>query len=215
LAALRQKHGIAAAAIVLARTYPFNPSFDLGVLSAQGPPGSVTNPVEFKLGLSFRLELCRQGVYRREAAAAALSRTDWEIAQQETALAVRVARAFRAVLYRNDKVALLEETVRLDQQVADLVRTLRAQGKLRGADLRARQAAVAEADARLQLTIKDRFGNPAIGPYYQKNETSVNFIGLTASVPLPVFNTHRGEIQQQQALRQLAMLELRQFEVQV
>src|SRR5262249_44914228 len=47
------------------------------------------------------------------------------------------------------------------------------------------------------------------------NETRVHFIGPQVTLPLPVLNTRRGEIQQRQAELERAALELRQAEVQV
>jgi outer membrane protein TolC len=284
LAAMRQQAGIAAAGVVIAKTYPFNPVYTAKVLGVQGPPDAgITSWVEHQHTLMFQLELCGQGRYRRQAAEAALSRTEWEIVGQETALAVRVARAFLTVLYRRDKLALQEETVKLNQEATEQVRKLVEAGKLRGADLilartevddaraqaavarslltvaeadlrralgvigtmvciqgsldcsdppidatlllagaqehradrHARCEAINEAQGRLNLANADRFGTPSFGPTYNNNETSVNFIGAQLSVPLPVFNTRRGEIQQRQAELQRAMLDLRQVEVQL
>jgi cobalt-zinc-cadmium efflux system outer membrane protein len=90
---------------------------------------------------------------------------------------------------------------------------LRAAALERRPDLYARQAAVAEADARLRLTIADRYGNPNIGPDYEYNETRVNFIGAQVVVPLPVLNTRKGEILQREAERTQAALNLRHTEV--
>ena len=60
-------------------------------------------------------ELRGQGTYRREAALAGLSRTDWEIAFHEATLAVLIARTFWTALYRREKLGLLEETVGLSR----------------------------------------------------------------------------------------------------
>jgi len=83
------------------------------------------------------------------------------------------------------------------------------------ADLRARTAAVGEAEARVRLASADRFGNPVIGPDYELNETRASFIGAQVNVPLPMFNKHKGEIMQREAERTQAALLLRQTEVQV
>src|SRR5207245_1491639 len=46
LAALRQQHGIAAAAVVIADTYPFNPIWEAKVRAANGPESAgITNRV--------------------------------------------------------------------------------------------------------------------------------------------------------------------------
>src|SRR5262249_22307363 len=46
LAALRQQHGISAAALVIAETYPFNPVWEAKVRAASGPESAgITNRV--------------------------------------------------------------------------------------------------------------------------------------------------------------------------
>jgi cobalt-zinc-cadmium efflux system outer membrane protein len=80
-------------------------------------------------------------------------------------------------------------------------------------DLRARQTAVAEADARLRLEVANRYGNPNIGPAYEYDPTRVNLIGAQISLPLPVFNTHGGEILQRQSERARAAFEVQQAEL--
>jgi cobalt-zinc-cadmium efflux system outer membrane protein len=210
-----------------------------------------------------------------------LTRTEWEIAAQEVALAVRVVRAFDAVIYQHAKLGVVEETLRLNLQAAEDVNVQARQGKLRvidvivarteaketqaqlgparvayqkawnelrralgvveGActvqgtldapfaqddpdpllaaalerrpDVHARQAALAEADARVRLALADRYGNPNVGPAYEYDPTRINLIGVQVSVPLPVLNTRRGEVYQREAERAKAALELRQVEV--
>jgi outer membrane protein TolC len=284
IAAIRQQHGIAAAGVMIANTYPFNPILGSEVRAAFGPPSAgVTNSVSNLHTVQLELELRHQGHYRREGATATLSRTDWEIANQEVLLAVRVARAFDTLLYRRDKLRLLEETIKINEEAAvrvgrlfeankvrkadviviqsevfgfraqasaarttfaiasyDLRRalgpvpgTLVLKGGLtpavaggdaealprvaleRRADLRARESALAEADARLRLEVANRYGNPVIGPAYELDPTRVNLVGAQMALPIPVLNVHRGEIRQRQAERDRAALEVRQVEVQV
>jgi cobalt-zinc-cadmium efflux system outer membrane protein len=282
LAALRQQHGIAAAAVVIARTYPFNPIWEGKIRATNGPESAgITNRVSNEHKFLMDVEIRGQGTYRRQTACAALSRTDWEIMAQELNLAVRVIRAYNAVLYRQDKLHLIDETVRLNEHAANQVSQLVQQGKLRSADLivintevadvrsqqglgrvslltaqyelrrslgviheafelhdtlatpsmvedtsnlmqaalerrpdlHARQMAVIEADARLRLEIANRYGNPNVGPAYEYDPTRVNLIGVQITLPLPVFNQHRGEILQREAERTRTALELRQTEV--
>ncbi len=284
LAALRQQRGIAAAAVVIARTYPFNPVWTNKLFADNGPESAgITNRLAMEQRISIDLEVRGQGKYRRQAAYAALSRTDWEIAFQEQTFALRVIRAFDALLYAQARLRLGEDTVRLDQQIVEQVRTLVGRGLLRPEDLvvaqsevssagaalgptrstlqraeqelrlalgvtadslpiqgtlevtapmppaealvaaalesrpdfRARQIAVAEAEARVRLAVADRYGNPNVGPDYEYNETRVNFIGAQITVPLPVFNTHQGEIQQRKAEQARALLDLQSTEVAV
>jgi cobalt-zinc-cadmium efflux system outer membrane protein len=284
LAALRQQHGISAAAVIIAETYPFNPIWEAKVRAINGPESAgITNRVSNEHKLLLDMEIRHQGRYRRRAAGAALTRTDWEIASQEVSLAVRVMRAFDAVIYQQNKLGLIEETLRLNEQAAQEVGLLAKQGKLHAMDLilartevndsraqlapahlayekashelrralgvvegnfeaqgtldappvqenpeallaaaleqrpdlHARQAAIAEADARVRLALADRYGNPNVGPAYEYDPTRINLIGVQFTVPLPVFNTHRGEICQRVAERTRAALELRQTEVTV
>jgi cobalt-zinc-cadmium efflux system outer membrane protein len=282
LATLRQQHGIAAAAVVIAQTYPFNPVWDGKFRATTGPAeAGITNPLSNEHKLLLEVEVRGQGRHRRQAAQAALSRTEWEIAFQEVALAVRVVRAFNAVLYRYEKLRLIEETVQVNEEAAQQVRKLVQSGRLRPADflvvrsdlndartqvsggraalaaawsdlrralgsvngaiqlhgfldvpspqwdaetlvqaalerradLHAREAAVAEADARLRLEVANRYGNPNVGPDYEIDAARVSNIGAQITVPLPVFNTRRGEILQRQAERSRAALEFQQAEV--
>jgi outer membrane protein TolC len=283
LAAIRQQHGIAAAAVVIARTYPYNPAWVNRVMGDGGPTSAgISNRVFTEQRLEFQVEIRGQGGYRRRAASAALTRTDWEIAFQEQALALRVIRAFNGVLYQDAKLRLGEETIRLNQETVARVEKL-AQAKVLGPsdlilarsevdasrallgaaraaqllarqdlrralgvtedaytiqgaldaplppigeaallvstaldrrpDLHARQAAVQEATASVGLARADRFGNPLVAPNFEYNETRAYFIGAEVSLPLPILNTHRGEIQQRQAERARATLELRNNEI--
>src|SRR5438093_8667983 len=135
LAALRTQRGIAAGAVVIAQTYPFNPIWEGRIQANSGPASAgITNLIANEHLLLLELELRGQGTYRREGAYAAQSRTDWEIAHQEILLSVRVIRAFEGVLYRQEKLDLLNETVDLDQRTYDLVRKLVGQGRLHGPD---------------------------------------------------------------------------------
>jgi outer membrane protein TolC len=284
LAALRQQRGIAAAGVVIARTYPFNPNYEGRVERADGPTSAgVTNAVLNEHKILLELELRGQGNYRRSAAVAALSRSEWEVAFQESVLASRVLWAYDGVLYRLEKLRLSDERILLNTIAAEQISRLREQGKLspadlilirteiddalaqrgaaeiavetakfelrratgtvqqtlvlegpfegpllapdlttmltlaaeRRADLRARQAAIAEAEARVGLENANRFGNPIVGPSYGLDATQVSSVGVTMVVPLPVLNTHRGDILQRQQEQTRAVLELRQSEVHI
>jgi cobalt-zinc-cadmium efflux system outer membrane protein len=284
MVAQRQQYGIAAAMVVIADTYPFNPSLENRVQAASGPESAgITNQVPLEHLLLWEVEVRGQGRYRRRGARAALARTDWEIAQQEQALVVRVLRAFTAVLYRQERLRLAEETLRFNEQLVEQVRLLVRRGQLRGADLllaqteatatravvnteretlviaqselrsalgvvggtfqirgnlepapaptdpavltqaafqgraelHAREAAVTEAEANLRLAVANQYGNPVVGPAFTYDPTRVSLIGAQINIPLPVVNTHRGEIQQRQAERERAALDLREAEVSI
>jgi outer membrane protein TolC len=284
LAALRQQRGIAGAGVVIARTYPFNPIYEGRVEAASGPASAgVTNALLNEHKVLLEWEVRGQSTYRWTAATAALTRTEWEIAFQEVSLASRVLWAFDGMIYRQEKLRLADERIRLNQVAADQIDKLREQGKLtptdqilirtevgdalaqrggaevaleqaeyelrrvtgtiqesfvldgswdgpllapdlnsllaraaeRRPDLKAHQAAVGEADARVRLELANRYGNPTLGPSYGLDATNVSTVGVTMVVPLPCLNTHRGDIQQRQAEQERAVLELRQKEIQV
>src|SRR5207245_6347743 len=75
--------------------------------------------------------------------------------------------------------------------------------------------AMAEAEGRLRLEVANRYGNPNVGPAYEYDATRVNLIGAQITLPLPLFNRRRGEIEQRQAERVRAALDLRQAEIAV
>jgi outer membrane protein TolC len=123
LAAQRQQRGIAAARVVIADTYPFNPVLENRIQGAEGPQSAgITNRTPLEHILVWEVEMLHQGRYRREGAAAALSRTDWEIAFQEQTLAVEVIRTYVTLLYRQEKLRLIDETVGYNRQLVEDVR---------------------------------------------------------------------------------------------
>jgi cobalt-zinc-cadmium efflux system outer membrane protein len=284
LMAFRQQRGVAEAGVVIADTYPFNPIWEAKVREANGPQSAgVENSVSNEHKFLIDVEIRHQRQFRRQGAAAALSRTDWEILAQEVALSIRVTRAFDTVLYRYAKQQVIDKSIAENKKAtADVEKWLKARlvkpvdliviraelddvtAQLQAAhsslvtasydlyralglvnepyrldptwalpeqsfdpasvvkaalerrpDRQARQFAVAEADARLRLEMANRWGNPNIGPAYEYDPTRINLIGAQFTLPLPLFNTHRGEIMQREAELGRAALELRQTEIQI
>ncbi len=155
LAAQRQQRGIAAARVVIADTYPFNPVMENRIQGAEGPTsGGITNNVPVEHILLWEVELCHQGRHRRAEAAAALSRTEFEIAYQEQTLAVLVIRAYATLLYRQEKLRLLDETLRLNQQLVKDVR------ELIGTKLKAVDGIIAETEATDTLDLLEAARDP-------------------------------------------------------
>jgi outer membrane protein TolC len=145
LATWRAQRGIAQANVVISRQYPFNPIAQHFVMYGNGPGAeSVTNHVFNEHTMRLDLEVRHQGTYRRAAARAALTRTDWEVAAQELLVSVRVARAFNALLYRRAKFALANELVQLQEEAVQQVGQMVEQGKLPLADLYVARADAAE-----------------------------------------------------------------------
>jgi cobalt-zinc-cadmium efflux system outer membrane protein len=284
LAVARQQRGLAAAGVVLARTYPYNPIASASVRGANGPAeAGVTNHVPTQATVQLDIEVRGQWRERRAAAEAGVTRTEWEVADQEVTTAVAVVRAYNAVIYRQQKLDVLEQTIRLNEQIVSQGERLFKAGSIRSADLilarteldaargqrgmgraalavaradlrrqlgtvddnfavegdldrplptadadavaryarqlrpdvRARQAAVEEAAAKLRLQVADRFGNPSIGPTYEVNESSAVFVGLSLSAPIPLFNTKRGDILQRKAELVRARVDLETTELRV
>jgi outer membrane protein TolC len=146
LAVVRKQRGIAAANVIIARTYPFNPIWFNLTLGANGPESAgVTNKLFQENYARLDLEVCGQGKIRRAAAAAGVSRTEWEIAAQELNVSVRAVRAFNTYIYRQEKLHLLADTIRLQEQTVSDVRKLVDQNKLKPTDRLLAEADLVEA----------------------------------------------------------------------
>jgi outer membrane protein TolC len=136
MAAQRRQRGIAAARVVIADTYPFNPVLENRIQGAEGPrSAAITNRTPLEHIFVWETELFGQGRYRRAGAAAALSRTDWEVAFQEQTLAVDVIRDYVTLLYRIEKLRLIEETINYNRQLVEDVRKQVQAGTRTAADL--------------------------------------------------------------------------------
>ncbi len=145
LAAHRQQRGIAAAKVIIADTYPFNPVLENRVQGAEGPrSGGITNRVPLEHLLLWEVELFGQRDFRRQGAAAGLSRVDWEVAAFEQTLAIQVIRAYANVVYRHEKMQLIEETVRFNERLVEDVEKLVKSGRLRTSDLLIAQTEVTD-----------------------------------------------------------------------
>jgi cobalt-zinc-cadmium efflux system outer membrane protein len=145
LAAQRQQHGIATAKVVIADTYPFNPVLENRIQGAGGPAAAgILQNVPVEHILVWEVELRGQRRIRREAATAGLARTDWEIARQEQLLAVQVVRSYETLLYRREKLRLIDETVTFNKRLVDDVKRLFDAGKLKSDDLITAQSEVTE-----------------------------------------------------------------------
>jgi outer membrane protein TolC len=148
LAVVRKQRGIAAAGVVIARTYPFNPVYQTYVYNTDGPSSAgITNRVSTLQTVRLDLELHGQRRIREGAAQATLSRTEWEIANQELLVAVRAIRAYYTMVYRRDKLDLLEEAVRLQEEAIKRMQPLVKQGQLQATDLILANADLLEARA--------------------------------------------------------------------
>jgi outer membrane protein TolC len=147
--ALRRDHGVAAAGVLVARAYPFNPLWEGRFRYAWPVFQGASNQEPFESTVTLELELRGQRALREAQAQAALSRTDWDIATQEMALAIHIIRAFDTVVYRYQKMELILETIKLNKDTADLGQNLVNAQKLRPADLYILKTEIAAAKALL------------------------------------------------------------------
>lgn len=133
LMATRKQYGYAEAALIIAKTYPYNPVYT-GYETYNSGQG-VSNRVYLEEYISIEVELRGQGKHRRAIGAAVASRIDWEISQQEIALSVAVIRAFNTVLYRQQKLAFVDENLKLSEQAFEGTRKQADTGKVTKLDL--------------------------------------------------------------------------------
>jgi cobalt-zinc-cadmium efflux system outer membrane protein len=134
------------------------------------------------------------------------------VGQGKVALAVARADLRNQLGYREDSFQLKGE-LDLPLPTMDYDAYIKAALEMRP-DLHARRAAVDEAQARLRLQVADRYGNISFGPSYELDNTQVNYIGFAFFAPIPVLNTHQGEILQSKATVARSMADVRQIEVQ-
>lgn len=133
LATFRKQRGIAEAAVVVSRQYPFNPILQHFIWYGNGPASAgVTNHVFQEHTSRIDVEWNHQGRYRQGTAREALTRTQWEIAAQELLISIQTARAFNNVLYRRGKYRLLEETAKFTEQTAQYIARMAEQAVLTG-----------------------------------------------------------------------------------
>ncbi len=151
LTAIRQKHGVATAGVVIAKTYPFNPIYQGTFLHAKGAAAPVENSFFNSHEITLEVQLFHQQRFRQQQAFAALTRTDWEIATQELTFAVNAIRAYDAYLYRKGKLAVSEEFLRLNQKSVEQVKELVEQGKLKSGDLIVARAEVNDVQTQVNL----------------------------------------------------------------
>jgi outer membrane protein TolC len=283
LTTIRKQSGYAEAALIIARTYPYNPVYTGYFANNNGPPAAtVTNPLYLEQYVALEIELRGQRHHRRAIGCAAASRIEWEIANQEIAVSISVIRAYNAVLYRQQKLAFLDNGIKLGELAFEQVRKQADAGKIKAtdlllarveldsaraqlgqartalanarsdlrrvlgtlddnlvvtggldtslpltdktaltelalsqrADLQARRSAVSEAEATLRLVVANRFGNPALAPFYSYDNQKVTSLGGRISMPLAFINTKKGEIHKAETDVAKIRAEVQQMELQ-
>ena len=136
LTTVRKQHGYAEAALIIARTYPYNPVYTGYFANNSGPArADITNRLFLEQYVALEVELRGQKHHRRAIGCAAASRIEWEIAHQEIAVSISVIRAYNTVLYRQQKIAVLDEGIKLSELAFEQVRKQADAGKLKATDL--------------------------------------------------------------------------------
>jgi outer membrane protein TolC len=136
LTTIRKQSGYGEAALMIARTYPFNPVYTGYVTGTGGPISSaITNRVYLEQYVSLELELRGQGKHRKAGAAATVSRIEWENAQQEIAVSIAVIRAFNTVLYRQKKIEFIDAGLKINESALERLRKQVDAGKAKTDDL--------------------------------------------------------------------------------
>jgi cobalt-zinc-cadmium efflux system outer membrane protein len=224
LTAIRTQRGVAAAQVVIARQYPFNPVLQIFELAYVAPRGSENlnrNKVFHEYTMRLDLELRGQGRIRRQGAAATVKRTDWDIAFQEVTVAVAVIRAYNIALHARRKLEVQQEATRLAGQVLDQVQKLVNIGRLRPADLivartarnatraqlRQAESAVATARANLGRTMGTEDDNfvPTGELIHPPPTTDRDWLTQAALQVRPDVNSRRMMVAEAQALYRLTV----------
>ena len=136
LATVRKQQGYAAAALIIARTYPYNPVYTGYVAQNSGPESAgITNRVYLEHYIALEIELRGQKHHRRALGCATASRIEWEIAQQEIAVSVAVLRAYNALLYRQAKLGYLQDGIRVSEMSLARLKGAVDAGKASATDL--------------------------------------------------------------------------------
>lgn len=136
LATVRKQSGYAEAALIIAKTYPFNPVYT-GYVTGDGGPTSaaITNRVYLEQYVVLELELRGQGKHRKAAAAATATRIEWEIAQQELAVSIAVVRAYNTVLYRQKKLEFIDAGIKTNELSFEQMKKKHDAGAIKATDL--------------------------------------------------------------------------------
>jgi outer membrane protein TolC len=133
LATVRKQSGYAETALIVAKTYPYNPVYTGYVAYNSG--GDTSNRVYLEHYVSLEVELRGQKKIRRAVAAAVVQRIEWEIAHQEIGAMMATIRAYNAVVYRQQKVEFLNASIKANELAFEQIRKNFDAGKIKANDL--------------------------------------------------------------------------------
>lgn len=150
LAAIRQRAGIAAADIVIARSLPVGPEWSGEIRGVTGPRSELRDHFTTFHALLFTLQPRGARGLREQAAAAGFSRVEAEIAHEETKLALAVYRAVHDLLQRQERLTVAEKLARQTEEVAKALAKAGGQLKVTQVDLLLVRTDLAEAQVQVQ-----------------------------------------------------------------
>jgi outer membrane protein, heavy metal efflux system len=122
LVALRQTEPVSAAALDVARTYPFNPQASVVVQPFTREKNGDNASTLIATCVQQEIELAHQGRYREQASSAELNRTHWGLLQAEVATSALAEQRFFAALYQRQRLELAISLANMNQQMLDVLR---------------------------------------------------------------------------------------------
>src|SRR5262245_29807566 len=122
LVAVRQTEPVSAAALDVARTYPYNPQASVDVRPFTREKNGDNAATLVSTSVQQEIELAHQGRYREQAGEADLNRTRWNMPQAEVAAIALAEQRFFTALYQRRRFELAGSLANMNQQMLDVLR---------------------------------------------------------------------------------------------
>src|SRR5262245_9104776 len=122
LVALPQTEPVSAAALDVARTYPYNPQASVDVRPFTREKNGDSAATLVSTSVQQEIELAHQGRYREQAGEADLNRTRWNTLQAEVAAIALAEQRFFTALYQRRRFELAGSLANMNQQMLDVLR---------------------------------------------------------------------------------------------
>jgi cobalt-zinc-cadmium efflux system outer membrane protein len=143
LIALRQTEGVGAAALDVARTYPFNPWVQVQATPYQRNEQGNTGSIYHYVLLMQQIQLGGQQQFREEAACASLNSIRWNVLQAELQNVVQTERLYFLAVYQLGLYKLAQINAENNRQLLDTLERQQKAGQATAADV-----AIVRLDAR-------------------------------------------------------------------
>ena len=162
LVAQRQVEGVSAAALGVAKTYPFNPWVQVQAIPPQNAPAGGPGRTPYYVLLMQQIQLAHQQQHREEAASAALNGVRWSLLQTELLNVAQTQRLYFAALYQQGLRDLARLNADNNQQLLTILERQLAAGQATAADVsmvrldaRSTRQQLQLAEANLQTALLD------------------------------------------------------------